>query len=72
MGRLSKLTDCGENGREESCGPNGRIINSLRNLASLSANRVNETRGRILSGVRKQAIMVNMIHGFSRGERLPT
>ena len=59
-------------GQRKAVGKTAELLNSLRNLASLSATGVNESLGFILSGVRKQALMVNVIHGFSCGKRFPT
>lgn len=47
-------------------------FNSFRNLAPLSANRVNETCNLVSSGGRQQALMVSALHGLIYGKRLPT
>lgn len=73
MGMLPKLIEWGENVREKKAMATiAGSFNSLRNLAPLSANRMNETCNLISSGGRKQALMVNVIYGLSYGKRFPT
>lgn len=73
MGILPKLIEWGENVWErEAMATTAGSFNSLRNLAPLSANRVNETCNLISSGGRKQTLMVNVIYGLSYGKWFPT
>lgn len=73
MAMLPKWIEWGKNVRERKAMVRiAGSLSSFRNVALLSANRVNETCNLISSGGRRQALMVNAIHGLTYGKRLPT
>lgn len=73
MAMSPKRIQWGENVRErKAMAKIAGSFNSFRNLAPLSANRVNETCNLVPSGGRQQALMVSALHGPIYGKRLPT